>query len=149
MDWSGDDRVNVCERAPEAEGRVRVGVVWCSFRRLDPRWRESVRAEGRVFRARLGLGGRRGGSGRWRRENRFRGDAWIEQEERFGDLLRGALNPAVSPQGVVGIVCFPLQRQEDVRRWRRSGWEEVQRVPKRQVQDKEGLGERISGQKPR
>jgi hypothetical protein len=50
---------------------------------------------------------------------------------------------------VVGIVCFPLQRQEDVRRWLGIGWEEVQRVPKRKVQDKEGLGERISGQKPR
>jgi len=97
----------------------------------------------------LGLGGRRGGSEHWRRENRFRGDAWIGQEERFGDLLRGALNPAGSPQGVVGIVCFPLQRQEYVRRWRGSGWEEVRRVPKRQVQDKEGLGKRISEQKPR
>jgi hypothetical protein len=50
---------------------------------------------------------------------------------------------------VVGIVCFFLQRQEDVRRWLGIGWEEVQRVPKRQVQDKEGLGKRISEQKPR
>ena len=79
----------------------------------------------------------------------LKGDGWIEQEERFGDPLRGALNPAVSPQGVVGIVCFPPQQQEDVRRWRGSGWEAVQRVPKRQVQDKEGPGKRISGQKPR
>jgi hypothetical protein len=50
---------------------------------------------------------------------------------------------------VVWIVCFYLKRQEDVRRWLGIGWEEVQRVPKRQVQDKERLGERISGQKPR
>ena len=26
MDWSGDDRVNVCERVPEAEERARVGL---------------------------------------------------------------------------------------------------------------------------
>jgi hypothetical protein len=50
---------------------------------------------------------------------------------------------------VEGIVCFPLQRQEDVRRWLGSGWEEVQQVPKRKVQDKEWLGKKISGQKPR